>query len=256
MLDLLSAARAAKLSPPSISLLFVVGEEKGGDGMRYFSSQAPTNYSAVVFGEPTEGKLASGHKGNMGVHIQVKGKAAHSGYPWLGVSANDIMLEALTRLKALEPLLPRSVKYGMTTLNVGRVDGGVAMNVVAEEAKADIMLRLAADEAAKIRTMINVTLKGAKKGAEEKGGSLEVEFTSEGYGPIEIDTDIPGFDTMTVNYGTDIPNLEGGHKRYLYGPGSILVAHSDHEHLTVGDLEKAVDDYKQILGVLLDRVKV
>ena len=26
-----------------------------------------------------------------------------------------------------------------------------------------------------------------------------------------------------VNYGTDIPNLQGHHKRYLYGPGSILV---------------------------------
>lgn len=52
---------------------------------------------------------------------------------------------------------------------------------------------------------------------------------------------------MTVNYGTDIPNLLGDHKRYLYGPGSILVAHSDHEHLTVGNLTEAVEGYKRIV---------
>lgn len=50
-----------------------------------------------------------------------------------------------------------------------------------------------------------------------------------------------------VNYGTDIPSLDGDHKRYLYGPGSILVAHSDHEHLKIGDLEKAVEGYKVLI---------
>lgn len=56
-----------------------------------------------------------------------------------------------------------------------------------------------------------------------------------------------GFDTIVVNYGTDIPNLEGDHKRYLYGPGDILVAHSDHEHLKVSDLETAVKGYKTLI---------
>jgi len=50
-----------------------------------------------------------------------------------------------------------------------------------------------------------------------------------------------------VNYGTDIPNLKGDHKRYLYGPGSIMMAHSDHEHLTVGELEAAVKGYKALI---------
>ena len=56
---------------------------------------------------------------------------------------------------------------------------------------------------------------------------------------------------MTVNYGTDIPNLKGDHKRYLYGPGSILLAHSDHEHLTVEDLEAAVEGYKRLIEAAL-----
>lgn len=52
---------------------------------------------------------------------------------------------------------------------------------------------------------------------------------------------------MVVNYGTDIPNLKGDHKRYLYGPGTILMAHSDHEHLRVVDLEDAVKGYKTLI---------
>lgn len=56
-----------------------------------------------------------------------------------------------------------------------------------------------------------------------------------------------GFEKIVVNYGTDIASLEGDHKRYLYGPGSILVAHSDHEHLTVSDLETAVKGYKILI---------
>ncbi len=54
-----------------------------------------------------------------------------------------------------------------------------------------------------------------------------------------------------VNYGTDIPNLKGDHKRYLYGPGNILVAHSDHEHLSASDLNKAVDGYKRLIRASL-----
>lgn len=57
----------------------------------------------------------------------------------------------------------------------------------------------------------------------------------------------PGFDKIVLNYGTDIPSLEGDHKRYLYGAGSILVAHSDHEHLTISDLETAVLGYKKLI---------
>jgi acetylornithine deacetylase len=35
--------------------------------------------------------------------------------------------------------------------------------------------------------------------------------------------------------------------RYLYGPGTILMAHSDHEHLEVADLETAVKGYKALI---------
>ena len=66
-----------------------------------------------------------------------------------------------------------------------------------------------------------------------------------------IDSDVAGFESITVNYGTDIPNLKGTHKRYLYGPGTILVAHSDHEHLKAKALLAAVEGYKRLVRYAL-----
>jgi acetylornithine deacetylase len=50
-----------------------------------------------------------------------------------------------------------------------------------------------------------------------------------------------------VNYGTDVPNLAGDHARYLYGPGTILVAHGARENITVGQLETAVEGYQKLI---------
>lgn len=231
-----------------VSLLFVVGEETGGDGMRAFSDwEERPQYEAVIFGEPTEGKLVCGHKGILGFKVKVTGKAAHSGYPWLGVSANDIMIEALGELYKLRDELPWSEKYGNTTLNFGRIKGGVAANVVAETSEAAIAMRLAAGTPQLVRGMVLGTLEEIKEKAEKMGGTLEVAWEGEGYPPVEIDCDVKGFDTLTVNYGTDVPNLKGEHKRFLYGPGTIFVAHSDHEALKRRELERAVLDYRRLI---------
>ena len=56
-----------------------------------------------------------------------------------------------------------------------------------------------------------------------------------------------GFETVIAKYGTDVPNLKGDHVKYLYGPGTILVAHGDDEALRVRDLEEAVEGYKKII---------
>lgn len=231
----------------ALSLLFVVGEEVSGSGMRFFSDHKPTNYTAVIFGEPTEGKLAAGHKGYLTFTVQAKGRAAHSGYPWLGISANVILIEALAELIALEKHLPSSEKFGNCTLNVGLIEGGVAANVVAEASQAKVSIRVAAGTIEELKSMVIDTLAKTKRKAESNGGSLDIEWIGKPRGPVDINTDIEGFDTITVNYGTDIPNLAGDHKRYLYGPGSILVAHSDHEHLKVSELEQAVKDYQKLI---------
>ncbi|EKD15617.1 c6 zinc finger domain containing protein [Drepanopeziza brunnea f. sp. 'multigermtubi' MB_m1] len=231
--DLLASGSIAE---GDVGLLYVVGEEVGGEGMRKANDLGLT-WDTVIFGEPTELKLASGHKGTMGLQISAKGKAGHSGYPELGKSANAMLIPALHALLSLE--LPSSEKYGNTTLNIGRMEGGVAGNVIAEDASADILLRIADGSLEDIQKVILETM-------EELGQELDVRFTG-GYGPVYIDSDVPGFQTIVVNYGTDIPHLKGDHKKYLYGPGTIMMAHSDHEHLKVSDLENAVKGYKALI---------
>lgn len=253
ILDLL-ADRSTNIDPSDLALLLVVGEEKRGDGMKHFSDselyqKTKSNYKAVLFGEPTEGKLAAGHKGIFMVKVNAYGKAAHSGYPWLGRSANSMILPTLLTLDKLGDIpeaeggLPRSEKFGKSTVNVGFIRGGVAGNVVPEFATADVTFRLAGGTPEGVQQIVHKAIH-----AVDPEDLLDLEFF-QGYGPISLDADVKGFDTITVNYGTDIPNLDlaDGVKRYLYGPGSILVAHGRNEGLTVGDLEEALEGYKSLV---------
>ncbi|KAK0942696.1 hypothetical protein LTR29_005783 [Friedmanniomyces endolithicus] len=244
---------SGKLSPDDIALLYVVGEEVGGDGMRAANALKLTPHT-VIFGEPTEGKLASGHKGNLMIQLTAKGKAAHSGYPWLGRSANEVLVKTLAALMELGAKLPSSDKYGVTTLNIGHMEGGVASNVVAQDASASVAVRIAEGTPSFIKGEITKAVHKAVESFLDDGmkaeNVIDIVFPTSGYGPIDIDSDIAGFESMTVNYGTDIPWLNStveGQKRYLYGPGSILVAHSDHEMLTEAQLEEAVEGYEKII---------
>ena len=228
------------------SLLFVVGEEIGGDGMLAVND-LHMNWETVIFGEPTELKLASGHKGVLILTVTAHGKAGHSGYPWLGANANHMLIPALAALQNLE--LPSSEKYGNSTLNIGQIQGGVAANVMAETASAKIGIRIAGGDIELVRRQVLEAVRNAANSNDKE--DLDVEFHGGGYGPIDIDHDVEGFETITVNYGTDIPNLKGDHKRYLYGPGNILVAHSDHEHLAADELLTAVEGYKKLVMAAL-----
>ena len=63
-----------------VALLYVSGEEVSGPGMqsvsRVFEAEEKS-WPAIVFGEPTEGQLARGHKGYMIFNITASGKASH-----------------------------------------------------------------------------------------------------------------------------------------------------------------------------------
>ncbi|KAL2857761.1 hypothetical protein BJY01DRAFT_202075 [Aspergillus pseudoustus] len=262
-----------------LGLLFVVDEEVGGAGMRAFSSNTTLNpppgspsdmvgdgYSTVIFGEPTDLALVAGHKGMLGFQVHVTGKSSHSGYPWLGESALSDILPALSVVDKLgdTPVekggLPASEKYGRTTVNIGRVEAGVAANVVPAAAFAEVAVRLAAGTPEDAMDIISRAI------ANATGDNPHVVVTfSEGpsggvggYAPQDLDTDVDGFNVTTVNYGTDVPNLkiyEGTEvKRYLYGPGSIFVAHGDHEAITVAQLEEAVRGYRRLVNAALERL--
>ena len=174
--------KSEDIADGDVALLFVVGEEIGGDGMRKANDLGLT-WEAAIFGEPTELKLASGHKGALSFTISAKGKAGHSGYPWLSESAISMLIPALAALDNLELL--KSEKYGNTTINIGRMEGGVAANVIAEEASAQIQMRLAAGTAEDAKkAVIDAMAKIDKR--------LKLDFSSRGYGPVDIDHDVDG----------------------------------------------------------------
>src|SRR5262249_39001615 len=125
-----------------IGLLFVVGEERNSAGA-YKAATVPRGSRYIVNGEPTENQLALGSKGVLRYELAATGKMAHSAYPELGDSAIHKLLDALHAIRAIE--LPVDPLLGPSTLNVGTLSGGRAPNVVADEAKADIMIRLVGD---------------------------------------------------------------------------------------------------------------
>lgn len=125
-----------------VSLLFVVGEEKGGLGM-LAANDMDLTWEAVIFGEPTEGKLATGHKGHYVFELFATGQACHSGYPEQGKSATKMLVSLLEELGELE--LPTSELLGPTTFHCGKINGGAAYNILAAEASALCGIRVAAD---------------------------------------------------------------------------------------------------------------
>lgn len=221
------------------SLLFVVGEEVGGDGMKLASEVTNADWDTVIFGEPTELKLGVGHKGILLAKFKVHGKAAHSGYPELGINANTILVNAMAELINTE--LPSDSLLGPSTINIGSIEGGVASNVIPAYAEASVAIRVASD-------LDNIVAALNSIATNDEHIELEiVQSVSEQHLSYKVD----GFDSIVLAYATDVPNLSGNFTRYLYGSGSIHVAHSDDEFVTRSELIESVDGYKKLVRVSL-----
>lgn len=175
-------------------LLFVVGEERTGDGMRHFSDTIASldparrpGFKAVIFGEPTEGKLACGHKGFFGCTVTAHGKAGHSGYPWLGKSATEVLMRGL--VEVLDTDLGSTELFGNTTVNIGTMEGGVAPNVIPAVAVARIAGRVAIGPELDGGRIVVERVKKVLRGVDED--AFELECTN-GYGVVECACDVPG----------------------------------------------------------------
>ncbi|MBA3673071.1 MAG: M20/M25/M40 family metallo-hydrolase [Gemmatimonadaceae bacterium] len=229
------AAERLRENGTSIALLFVVGEETTHDGAHaaeaWLRSTGFTS-RALVNGEPTENKLSLGTKGAMRVTVRVDGEAAHSAYPHFGRSATHALVTMLAELDDL--VLPSDELLGETTINIGHLSGGVADNVIAPRAEARLMARLVSDADA-----LWAQLEQWNAGRATITRGIEVPA-------VRLGT-LPGFDTTVVAFATDIPAMPGWGTPYLFGPGSIHVAHRDDEHIVIDDLHHAVDAYERIV---------
>jgi acetylornithine deacetylase len=164
---------------------------------------------------------------------------AHSAYPELGDSAIHKLLDALDAIRRIP--LPKDDLLGPSTLNIGTLSGGRAPNVVADEAKADIMIRLVGDSAA-----TKSALQRAADGLAELREVIEIPAVRLGA--------VDGIPTTVVAFTTDIPAFGGAWgEPFLIGPGSIHVAHTLEERVPKAQLVEAVALYQQIVKELCKR---
>lgn len=217
-------------------LLLVVGEETDSLGAQV-ANRNPRGSRYLINGEPTENRLALGSKGALYLSLEAEGKAAHSAYPELGDSAIDRLLEALDRLRQVP--LPSDPVLGETTLNVGTLSGGRAANVIADHARAEVMLRTVGDTE-ELRAALHAAVAGTQgvRIAEQR------ETRAMRLGSL------PGFATTLVKYTTDIPRLGAWGEPFLLGPGTIHVAHTPGERVPKRELLEAVGLYRDLVRAL------
>jgi acetylornithine deacetylase len=230
-----AADRLATEGEHRVDLLFVVGEEKNSDGARA-ANHLPATSKWLINGEPTESKLASGCKGSQRVIVRTRGKAAHSAYAYLGESAIEPMLRILPTIHDLD--YPSDPVLGETTLNIGTINGGNAANIVPAACEAEIMFRLVGD--------VEPLRAEVERWAKDR---VMLEWGS--HIPPQRFHTLPGFETASVAYTSDIPLLDRWGTPLLFGPGSITVAHTPDEFVDVAELRGAVDSYVRMTRALL-----
>ena len=231
-----AAERLLAAGTKNFGLLFVVGEERNSAGAKA-AAATPRGSRFLINGEPTENHLALGCKGALRFEITARGKLAHSAYPHLGHSAIHTLLDVLGDIRKIplstEPML------GPSTLNVGTISGGRAPNVVADEARAEIMFRTVGDPAA-LREGVAAAVAG-------RAEAREVLYT-----PAMRLAVFDGLPTTAVAFTTDIPTLgDAWGKPFLIGPGSIHVAHTAEERISKKELSEAVEIYARMVTRLL-----
>lgn len=221
-----------------LALLLVVGEEQGSAGA-YIAAQHGIGSRYLINGEPTENKLAVGTKGALRLELHAAGRMAHSAYPELGESAIDKLIAVLADLPKVS--WPVDDRLGETTVNVGTLRGGRAPNVIADQAVAELLIRLVG-EPDEVRQRV----------AEAVGDRVEVrEMLC--IPAVHLGT-VPGLETCIVKYTTDIPALTPAWgEPFLLGPGTIHVAHTPHERIAKAELRDAVDVYARLGRELVGR---
>jgi acetylornithine deacetylase len=220
-----------------IGLLYTVEEERASTGAKAANLHplaAKCEY--MINGEPTDNQLAIGSKGSFRLMIRTKGKAAHSAYPEEGDSAIETLLDILDDIR--QTRFPHDDFFGETTVNIGTLDGGLALNVIPPRAEAGLLIRITTR-----REPIETALQNIVRGR----GEIEVLSCSE---PVKLH-EVEGFPTKVVRFTTDIPHMPNWGTPLLIGPGSILSAHTSDEFVLKADLKRAVENYVSLVKNLI-----
>lgn len=236
--QIVAAERLRLAGNLGVGLLFVTGEERGSDGARAANTMA-CGSRYLINGEPTDNRLGVATRGALRVRLTAHGRASHSSCPELGESAIEKLVDAIVRLRKLE--MPENPVMGLTHYTVGLISGGIAPNVVPPAAEAEVVFRTVGDVD---------RLKASLSSLEPLVDAEEIVEVP----PVTM-KEAPGFETAAFPYTTDIPFLDRWGEPLLLGAGSILVAHTDHEHVRIADLQRAIDQYVELAEYLMGQIQ-
>ena len=239
-------------------LLLLAGEETGSFGAKAFRDAHP-GAEWVVVGEPTDNCMASAAKGTKSFEVTFTGEAFHSGYPQCGSSAILMFNDFVNALRSIG--FPQDEILGDTTWNIGKLSSDNPQNILSDkltcrvyfrttfesdEMVCNIMKNIAGPEARlrfgrpKVQDGSDIV---AKEVAPWQKAMSVVAFGGDSPTKFEV---LGGFPSKPVAFGSDAPQLTNCPRKILCGPGSILVAHRDNEHIALADLKVAVENYVKI----------
>lgn len=208
---------------------------------------------AVIIGEPTNMQLITGHKGIAAFETKVIGVPAHSSQTQLGASAVMIAADLISFLKTQAAALqaPEHLNDAFdppfTTLTVNQINGGTAINILAEHCRFLWDIRsLPGTHAADIEAAF------AQHCAHYEAQSPHA---------IAIKTNAfanaPGLEVRSKNVAEDlVRRLSGanqssmvafateagffqaaGYDTVVFGPGNIAQAHQPNEFISIAQLQ-------------------
>lgn len=247
--------------PCEVWLAAVVDEEYSYRGVVKLC-EGLTAHAAIV-AEPTELRLVVASKGVLRWRIQVRGKAAHSSKPHLGVNAINHMARLILALEEDEASLATTVHplAGAATCNVGVISGGVQVNFVPDECVIEIDRRLlpgekAADALTNYQSLLD------DLAVRHPGFIAEMEppmLTDEGLDtPVDAPPALLGGEILRemglngdpagVPFGSDASKLSRqGVPSLVFGPGSIDRAHGAVEYVEIDEVLKAEAFFREFL---------
>src|SRR6185295_6229042 len=162
-----------------------------------------------------------------------------SAYPELGDSAIEKLLDVLNDVRKIA--LPVDKTLGASTLNIGIISGGRAPNIIPDQARAEILIRLVGDSSSTRQAMTD-----AVRGRVALNEVLEIPALRLG--------SLDGIETTVVAYTTDIPAFgTSWGQPFLFGPGTIHVAHTLEERVPKRQLLDAVEIYQRMVQELWKR---
>ena len=246
-------------------LLLLAGEETGSFGAKAFRDAHP-GAEWVVVGEPTDNHMASAAKGTKSFEVTFTGEAFHSGYPQYGSSTVLMFNDFVNALRSIG--FPHDPVLGDTTWNIGKLISDNPQNILSDRLTCRVYFRTTFESDDMV---CNIMKNIAGPQARLRFGRPQVQDGSDivakdvapwqkamsvvafgGDSPTKLET-LDGFPVKPVAFGSDAPQLTNCPRKILCGPGSILVAHRDDEHIALADLEKAMQNYIEIYEALADR---